>query len=78
MSRVVEVGYDYIKIAPEKESCEFCKYYRRLQHNFVRGEGFKESHCCDVLYHLPEDDEEAWIQEVSGDGMCEMFTRREK
>lgn len=61
------------------ERCENCEYFHRLKHNFKRGVGFEESHCCDVIMHLPRskskiDDCEPWIQEVPADGRCEMFT----
>ena len=55
------------------ERCEICKHYHRLKHNFIRGTGFAESHCCDVLLHY-EPDDEGWVQEVSPNDMCELFT----
>lgn len=58
-----------------EDRCELCKYYKRLKHNFRKGEGFELSYCCDVLYHL-DDNEGAWVQEVTPEDMCEMFTRR--
>jgi len=54
------------------ERCELCRNYHRLKHNFTRGEGFEESHCCDLWGN----DEDGWIQEVTPNGMCEMFQRR--
>lgn len=55
----------------QEERCEICKWYHKLKHNFERGEGFTESHCCDVLLHISEED--GWVQEVNPNGMCEMF-----
>ena len=56
----------------DNECCAKCRYYHRLKHNFKVGVGFEESYCCDVLMHLP-DTHEPWIQEVTPNGMCEMY-----
>lgn len=59
-----------------KERCNNCIYFHRLKHNFQVPKGFEESHACDVLMHI-DDGDEGWIQEVTPDGMCEMFTEKE-
>ena len=59
------------------ERCENCKWYHRLKHNFQTGEGFEESHACDLLLHMDKNSE-GWIQEVEPGGMCEMFTEAGK
>ena len=62
------------------DCCEKCKFYHRLKHNFKKGVGFKESHCCDVLFHIDckneSDYQNSWIQEVTPDSKCEMFVAR--
>lgn len=60
-----------------KESCENCQYHHLLKHNFKRGKGFEESFCCDVWMHI-DHAEDSWIQEVSNQGVCELFTEKEK
>ena len=76
----MECGYDraLLLVVNMEERCELCKHFKRLKHNFKRGKGFENSYCCDVLFNLPEDDTEAWVQEVPPRGMCELFTRRDK
>ena len=54
------------------ERCELCRNYKRLKHNFTRGKGFEESYCCDLF----GDEKGGWIQEVTPDGMCEVFSRK--
>ena len=67
-----------------KDCCENCRFFHRLKHNFERGKGFTEAHCCDVIMHLPNEKSfiegtvEPWIQEVKADDMCEMFTEKEE
>ena len=58
-----------------EERCEFCKYFHNLEHNFKKGVGFEESHCCDVLLHI--EDGTGLVQETEPTGMCEMFVRAE-
>ena len=53
-----------------EDRCELCKYYRGLHHNFVKGKGFEESHCC-ILFSTEKD---AFVLEVEPQGICEMFT----
>ena len=53
-----------------EERCELCKFYRRLKHNFERGKGFEESHCCVIF------EQENEVLEVAPTSMCEMFTRK--
>ena len=53
------------------EKCENCKHFKKLKHNFTRMYGFELSHCCDVLYSFGDD---GWVQEVSPNDMCEMFS----
>ena len=69
-----------------EERCENCGFYHPLKHNFERGKGFTLSGCCSVWVEQeiakkledPEYTESrtAWVQEVAGDGMCEMFCER--
>ena len=59
----------------KKECCEKCRYYHGLKHNFKKGKGYEESHCCNVLMYL-DDSEDGWIQETEPQSMCEMFTER--
>lgn len=58
------------------ECCSNCVYYRRLKHNFKRGVGFEESHCC-VMWIKTDDDSISWVQEVDAEGMCEMYRGKE-
>ena len=66
----------------ERERCENCIFFHMLKHNFERGKGFQHSHCCTVWveYDLArgEYSDATWIQQVSPDGMCEMFCDKEK
>lgn len=55
-------------------SCKNCRYYHRLKHNFEVNKGFEKSFCCDVLM---KGEPGGWIQEVSPDDRCKMFTRKE-
>ena len=57
-----------------KECCANCRYLRRLKHNFKREMGFEESYCCSVWLRDPNDIKSTWVQEVSPNDMCEMFT----
>ena len=61
----------------DNECCAKCKYYHRLKNNFKVGEGFEESHCCDVLLHLPKDESEGWVQEVTPQNRCEMYKEKD-
>lgn len=61
----------------DNECCAKCKYYHRLKNNFKVGEGFEESHCCDVLLHLPKDESEGWVQEVTPQDRCEMYKEKD-
>ena len=56
------------------DRCEDCLYFRQLKHNFTVGKGYEEAHCCIALLHIDGDD--GWVQEVSKNGMCEMYERR--
>ena len=60
----------------QEERCEKCMHFHGLKHNFKPGIGIEESHCCDVLLHVPDSkgDTKPWVQEVSQYDMCEMFT----
>lgn len=60
-----------LKCIGKEESCEHCKHYHKLKHNFEVGKGYVESHCCDVLLS------DGWVQEVYPWDMCEMFVRGE-
>lgn len=62
----------------KEERCENCMFYHRLKHNFETGKGFIESHACDVLLHVPDTNDEAWIQEVEPWDRCELFSRKVK
>lgn len=53
------------------DRCKNCKYFHPLKHNFKQGQGFEQSHACNVLLYM---DGDGWIQEVTEDSMCEMFT----
>lgn len=57
------------------EKCEYCKFFHRLKHNFERGKGFEESHCCTAWIEL-EPILDSWVQEVTANEMCELFTAR--
>ena len=57
------------------DRCKNCKYFHLLKHNFKQGQGFEQSYACNVLLHM---DGDGWIQEVTEDSMCEMFTEKEK
>lgn len=65
----------------QEERCENCAYYHRLKHNFKKGIGFEESHCCDVLFHMPDSNDgsaKPWIQEVYPFNRCEMFSEEKR
>ena len=65
-----------VEIAIENEAnktCFNCRYSHRLKHNYVKGKGFEESYCCDVIRYLPDNNGEYWIQEVSPNDICEMY-----
>lgn len=57
----------------DNECCATCQYFHRLKKDFVRGVGFTESFCCDVLLHFDKDDENTFVLEVTDKDMCEMF-----
>lgn len=52
------------------ERCGLCKNIHKLKHNFTKGKGFEESHVCDVF----RGEKGEWFQEVTENGMCEMFS----
>jgi hypothetical protein len=62
-----------------EEKCSNCQYYHNLKHNFKVGQGFEESHCCDVIMYLPDskahiDNTKPWITETEPNSICEMFS----
>lgn len=57
------------------ESCENCKYYRRLKHNFKQYVGFSDSHCCVLFSDDFSDDYNGFIVEVDPVDCCESFTQ---
>lgn len=57
------------------ECCGRCMFIHRMKHNLEKGKGFQESYACDVLMHR-DDGEDGWIQEVTPQGMCEMFKEK--
>lgn len=59
------------------EQCSECRFYHRLKHNFELGKGFEESHCCTVWIEL-EPILDSWVQEITADDICELFTRKEQ
>ena len=59
------------------ECCGNCIYFHRLKKDFVKGVGFKESFCCDVLLHFDKDDEHTFVLETEKDGICEMYRGKE-
>lgn len=62
----------------KEEKCKNCKFLHRLKYNFQKSIGFQEGYCCDMLLRTEEPDGvidcEPWVQEVTLDSMCEMFT----
>ena len=51
------------------ERCENCAYCAKLAHNFRKVTGFEYSRCCVQFTD--------YVVEVSANGRCESFTRRE-
>ena len=58
----------------DKEYCEKCLYLTRLKHNFKQGEGFENSFCCLALLDYPGSN--GWVQEVTTQDRCELFTKK--
>lgn len=58
------------------ECCKKCEYFHKLKHGFIRGDGFVESYCCDVLLHFDKKDEHTYVMEVTEEGMCEMYSAK--
>lgn len=62
------------------DKCSNCKYYHKLKHSFIQGQGFTETACCIVLTRCDEDVDkfDSFVIEVDPDSMCEVFTEAEK
>lgn len=59
--------------AGSMENCFYCKYHRKLKHNFALGEGYEESNCCVVFEYAEPNSRSNFVLEVSEDSKCEMF-----
>lgn len=54
-------------------SCQECRYFHVLKHNFEKGKGYTESYCCDVMLHVDKQDV-GWVQEAKPNDRCELFS----
>ena len=51
-----------------RNSCNNCKFIRKLKHNFIPEYGFEDSYCCIV-----NEDKYTYVQEIDRSGSCDLF-----